>query len=120
MTFIRTMLGDIKPEALGRCYAHEHVIIDRSYTTQLFPDILLPSTENAIAELREFKKAGGGAMVDCMPCDAGRNVVKLAEISRASGVHLVAATGLHPTRLYPQGPWRLSSSLERPAQPLRS
>ena len=113
MSFIRTVLGDIQPAELGRCYAHEHVIIDRSYTTQLFPDILLPSAENAIAELREFKKAGGGAMVDCMPCDAGRNVLKLAEISRASGVHLVALTGLHRTRFYPEGHWRFSSGVER-------
>ena len=37
MTFIRTVLGDVAPAELGRCYAHEHVIIDRSYTTQLFP-----------------------------------------------------------------------------------
>jgi phosphotriesterase-related protein len=116
MSFIRTVLGDIKPEALGRCYAHEHVIIDRSYTTQLFPDILLPSTENAIRELSDFKKAGGGAMVDCMPCDAGRNVLKLAEISRASGVHLVAPTGLHRTRFYPEGHWRFSSGVERLAE----
>ena len=33
MSFIRTVLGDIAPDALGRCYAHEHLIIDRSYTT---------------------------------------------------------------------------------------
>src|SRR5437763_15241289 len=82
MTFIRTVIGDIAPEALGRCYAHEHVIIDPSYTTQLFPEILLPSVENAVCELSHFKAAGGGAMVDCMPCDAGRNVEKLAEVSR--------------------------------------
>jgi predicted metal-dependent phosphotriesterase family hydrolase len=46
MSFIRTVLGDVAPGSLGRCYAHEHVIIDRSYTTQLFPEIHLPSVEN--------------------------------------------------------------------------
>ena len=112
MSFIRTVLGDVGPAELGRCYAHEHLIIDPSYTTQLFPDILLPSVEKAVAELVDFKKAGGGAMVDCMPCDAGRNVLKLAEISRATGVHLVAPTGLHRTRFYPEGHWRFRSSIE--------
>ena len=98
MSFIRTVMGDITPETLGKCYAHEHVIIDPSYTTQLFPEILLPSADNAVRELADFKAAGGGAMIDCMPCDAGRNVEKLAEVSRRSGVHLVAPTGLHRVR----------------------
>jgi phosphotriesterase-related protein len=113
MSFIRTVLGDIAPERLGRCYAHEHVIIDPSYTTQLFPEILLPSADKAVQELGDFKAAGGGAMVDCMPCDAGRNVEKLAEISRRSGVHLIAPTGLHRTRFYPEGHWRFSRGGER-------
>jgi len=113
MSFIRTVLGDISPDSLGRCYAHEHLIIDRSYTTQLFPDIHLPSVENAVRELADFKAAGGGAMVDCMPCDAGRNVEKLAEISRQSGVHLIAPTGLHRVRFYPEGHWRFTSGPAR-------
>ncbi len=112
MSFVRTVLGDIRPADLGRCYAHEHLIIDRSYTTQFFPDIHLPSVENAVLELEAFRKAGGGAMVDCMPCDAGRNVVKLAEISRRSGVHVVAPTGLHRTVFYPQGHWRFRATVE--------
>ncbi|MBI3857957.1 MAG: aryldialkylphosphatase [Planctomycetes bacterium] len=113
MSFIRTLLGDLAPARLGACYAHEHLIIDRSYTTQLFPDIHLPSVENAVRELLDFKAAGGGAMVDCMPCDAGRNVAKLAEISRQSGVHLVAPTGLHRVRFYPEGHWRFMLDVER-------
>jgi phosphotriesterase-related protein len=112
MTLIRTVLGDIAPEQLGRCYAHEHVIIDRSYTTQLFPDIHLPSVENAVRELSDFKAAGGGAMVDCMPCDAGRNVEKLAAVSKQSGVHLIAPTGLHRTKFYPEGHWRATLTEE--------
>ena len=63
-------------------------------------------------ELSDFKRAGGGAMIDCMPCDAGRNVMKLAEISRRSGVHLVAPTGLHRNRFYPEGHWRFTSTVE--------
>ena len=116
MSFIRTVLGDVAPETLGRCYAHEHVIIDPSYTTQLFPEILLPSAENAVRELGDFKAAGGGAMIDCMPCDAGRNVEKLAEVSRRSGVHLVAPTGLHRVKFYPEGHWRFTRGWERLAE----
>ena len=106
MSFIRTVLGDISPNALGSCYAHEHIVIDRSYATQLAPDIFLPSVENGVRELSDFKASGGGAMVDCMPCDAGRNVEKLAAVSKGSGVHVIAPTGLHRTRFYPEGHWR--------------
>jgi phosphotriesterase-related protein len=116
MSFVRSVLGDLPPARLGRTYAHEHLIIDPSYTTRLFPDILLPSVENAVAELADFRKAGGGAMVDCMPCDAGRNVLKLAEISRRSGVHVIAPTGLHRNRFYPEGHWRFRSTAERLAE----
>ena len=38
----------------------------------------LESVENGIQELSDFHAIGGRAMVDSMPCDAGRNVLKLA------------------------------------------
>lgn len=106
MSFVRSVLGDIAPDLLGRTYAHEHIVIDPGYVVQLFPDLLLPSVENGVKELQDLKAAGVGAVVETMPCDAGRNVLKLAEISRRSGVHLIAPTGLHLPRFYPQGHWR--------------
>lgn len=105
MTFIRTVLGDITPAQLGVCYAHEHVIIDRSFTTFVTPDFLLDDVARAVAELRQFQANGGRAMIDSMPCDCGRNVFKLAEVSRQSGVHLVCPTGLHLARYYPPKHW---------------
>ena len=116
MSFVRTVLGDIAPAALGRTYAHEHLIIDPSYVVQLFPDLLLPSVENGARELEDVRKAGGGAMVETMPCDAGRNVRKLAEISRRSGVHVIAPTGLHLPKFYPQGHWRFRATAEELAE----
>lgn len=105
MTFVRTVLGDLPPSQLGRCYAHEHVIIDPSFTTHVSPDFLLADVDCAVAELTAFRAAGGGAMIDSMPCDSGRNILKLAEISRRSGVHLVCPTGLHLAKYYPPGHW---------------
>jgi 5-phospho-D-xylono-1,4-lactonase len=43
--------------------------------------------------------------VDAMPADCGRNATKLAEISRASGIHVVAPTGLHHERYYHDRHW---------------
>jgi phosphotriesterase-related protein len=106
MSFVRTVLGDIAPSALGRTYAHEHLVIDDGYVVQLFPDLHLPSAAKAAAELASIRAAGGGAVVETMPCDCGRDVLKLAEASRASGVHLIAPTGLHLPKFYPRGHWR--------------
>ena len=48
MSFVRTVLGDIAPEDLGVCYAHEHIIIDPSFTTVMEPGFL-PVTLNPAA-----------------------------------------------------------------------
>src|SRR2546430_257770 len=105
MSFIRTVLGDIPPDLLGVCYAHEHIIIDSSFTTYLYADFLLDSVDLACEELTRFYDAGGRAMVDSMPCGGGRNVVKLASVSHRTGVHILCPTGLHQAKYYPPGHW---------------
>jgi phosphotriesterase-related protein len=101
MSFVRTVLGDIPPQRLGVCYAHEHIIIDESHATRVEPEFLLDSVEQACAELAEFRASGGDAMIDAMPGGAGRNVEKLAEVSRRTGVHIVCPTGVHLRKYYP-------------------
>lgn len=105
MTFIRTITGDIAPPELGVTYAHEHLIIDRSYATEHFPHLLLDSVSDAVAELKDFYSLGGRTMIDAMPCSGGRNVEKLAAISAQTQVKIVDATGLHLQKYYPHGHW---------------
>lgn len=105
MSFIRTVWGDIPPHELGVCYSHEHLIIDAGYATDKEPGFLLSDVEKAVEELQAFYAAGGRAMVDSMPCDSGRNVLKLADLSRRTGVHIVAPTGLHLAKYYDSGHW---------------
>jgi len=116
MAMVRTVLGDIDAADLGVCYAHEHLIIDASFTTVLFPDFLLDSVEAGVAELKDFFAAGGRAMVDSMPADSGRNVRKLAEISRRTGVHIICPTGLHLVKYYPPGHWGPRCTAEQLAE----
>ena len=115
VSFIRTVLGDIAPEQLGVCYAHEHIIIDPSYMTEKFPDFRLDSVDLAVDELSRFKADGGRAMVDSMPT-GGRNAAKLAEVSHRSGVHIVCPTGLHLQKYYPDGHWGGRLSVEELAE----
>lgn len=103
--FVRTVLGDVPAAELGVCYAHEHLIIDPSFTTYVTPEFELSDVERGVRELRTFRADGGRALVDSMPCDCGRNVVKLAALSRGADVHIVAPTGLHLASYYPPGHW---------------
>ena len=105
MSFIRTIRGDIAPNELGVCYAHEHVVIDDSWATRQFPQYRLNDVGRIVEELKAFHAVGGRAMVDAMPIDAGRNLILLAEVSRVSGVHIVAPTGLHLAMYYPPDHW---------------
>lgn len=103
--FVRTVLGDIAPGELGVAYAHEHLIIDPSFTTHDTPGFELSDVEKGVEELRRFRAAGGRALVDSMPCDCGRNVLKLAALARGAGVHVLAPTGLHLAKYYDPGHW---------------
>jgi predicted metal-dependent phosphotriesterase family hydrolase len=105
MSFVRTVLGDIDPADLGVTYAHEHLVIDGGRPVQLFADFRLDSVEDAVAELAPARALGLRAVVDAMPADCGRNATKLAAFSRASGIHVVAPTGLHHERYYHDRHW---------------
>ena len=105
MTFIRTVLGDVDPADLGVTYAHEHLVIDGGRPVELYPDFLLADVDKAVEELGAARALGLHATVDAMPCDAGRNVRKLAEISRQTGIHVVAPTGLHLAKYYGDRHW---------------
>jgi len=105
MSFVRTVLGDIDPGALGVTYSHEHVIIDGGRPVQMEPDFDLGEVAAMAHEVTEAAALGLGALVDAMPCDAGRNAEKLAELSRSTGVHIIAPTGLHHDRYYGPTHW---------------
>jgi 5-phospho-D-xylono-1,4-lactonase len=105
MPFLRTVLGDIGAAQAGICYAHEHLIIDPSFTTHMYPEFLLDSVERASVDVADFYAAGGRTLVDSMPCGGGRNALKLAEISRRTRANIVCPTGLHLTKYYAPGHW---------------
>lgn len=105
MTFVRTVLGDIDPADLGVTYAHEHLVIDGGRPVLLEPDFDLGDVESMVTEVGAAVGLGLGAVVDAMPCDAGRNASKLAAISRRAGLHVIAPTGLHHDRYYGPAHW---------------
>lgn len=99
-SIVRTVLGDIASDQLGVTYMHEHLIIDSPIVSRDFPLIHLPSESEAIEEVGSCKSIGVQTMVDCMPTGSGRSAIKLAAISKATGMNIVATTGLHTERYY--------------------
>jgi len=112
MSFVRTVLGDIQPHEMGLTYSHEHIVIEESFPTTANPDFILNNTELISAELREFYQQGGRTVVDTMPANCGRNVIKLATVSRNSNVNIIAPTGIHLEIYYPPNHWRYHLSAD--------
>lgn len=112
MSFVRTVLGDIDPDNMGFTSSHDHVVIEESFPTLSNPDFILNDVTRITTELNEFYQLGGRTLVDTMPANCGRNVLKLAEVSRRSNVNLIAPTGIHHEMYYPPNHWRYHLSVE--------
>ena len=110
MTFARTVLGDIEPAEMGVTYAHEHLIIDGGRPVEMSPDFLLADVDRLATELADAAAVGLQTAIDAMPADCGRNPAKLAELSRRTGINVVAATGLHHEKFYGPSHWSLRAS----------
>ncbi|MGI9665741.1 MAG: phosphotriesterase family protein [Acidimicrobiia bacterium] len=102
---VRTVRGDVPAEALGRTLVHEHLILDSALIRETMPHIHLHSVDDAVTEVSSCHEVGIGAMVDAMPAAGGRDPIKLAAISEATGVHIIATTGLHTPKYYGDHPW---------------
>jgi 5-phospho-D-xylono-1,4-lactonase len=96
---VTTVLGSVEPGELGIVDAHNHVWIEPVPGAPT-PGPILADRALILAQLRAFREAGGGAIADCQPGGCGRNGNVLADLSRASGVALVACTGFHRSRYY--------------------
>ncbi|WP_328744833.1 phosphotriesterase [Streptomyces sp. NBC_00285] len=91
MSAIRTVTGDIPAERFGVCDAHDHLF----FGSPRLPGQELRSVPAARAELVAFAALGGKSVVQWTPYGLGRRAAELPPLSRETGVHVVAATGLH-------------------------
>lgn len=94
MTAILTVLGPVNPMEVGLTASHEHIFA-RSTSDRSDSDTRLDEMETAVEELLAYQQAGGDALVDVTTIDMGRDPNRLAELSAATGVKIVAATGFY-------------------------
>jgi len=110
--FIRTVLGDIPPRDLGITHAHEHTFILPGPSAEVNASLLLDDPAKAEAELTAFRAAGGRALVDAQPIGPERAPRRQRNLSRRTGVHVIATTGLHRACFYPENHFRFTDSAE--------
>jgi phosphotriesterase-related protein len=109
---VRTVLGDVEPLSLGVCDAHEHLLL----VSPLLPGDELDDADVAVAQGQSLFAAGARAVVEWTPIGLGRDVRGLERVSRESGLHLVASTGLHRDVHYPQEHWARNEPVEALAE----
>lgn len=132
MPKIMTVLGPIDASELGKTITHEHLFIDLScYLRPPKPgedpgwfhdpvrmenlhlmhrdpygnrdNCILDDIDLAVREVGIFKALGGRTIVDVTLVDIGRDVVKLAEVSRRTGLNILAGCGHYIRSSYPPG-----------------
>lgn len=96
MSTIETALGPIDAARLGTVLSHEHVLVSMGEDNHHYPwrydwDA---TRANAIRELTEAKQGGIDTLIDLTTPDLGRDVEFVRDVSRASGMNVVVATGI--------------------------
>lgn len=98
---VGTVLGPVPADALGVVAVHE-ALLSVVPGAQFAYDIDLDRAE-VFATLRDrladFRTSGGGTLVDSTGMFHGRDLPLYEALSRATGVHIVATTGMGPESL---------------------
>ncbi|MES2293856.1 MAG: twin-arginine translocation signal domain-containing protein [Pseudomonadota bacterium] len=89
----QTVLGPLDPAKLGTTLPHEH-IADGPYFLNKWPTGgRAEFTAAAALQLKQVRAAGIDTIIDLTPYDVGRDIRFLQEVSRKSGLHMIACTG---------------------------
>lgn len=96
MATVETVLGPVDANQLGWTLSHEHVLVGMGEDNHHYPWMFNweASRANAIAELSEAKAGGIDTIIDLTTPDLGRDVDFVRDVSRASGMQVVMATGI--------------------------
>ncbi len=128
--YVRTVLGNIPPEALGITLGHEHLLIDlrglweepptnRAYLVNQEPtlvnrgalmrnpydskvNLLLDDLDLSMRELQYYQAAGGQSLIDMTTVGIHPDPQALQTLSQGTGVHVVAGCGYYRQPLLPE------------------
>ncbi len=99
---VQTVLGPVAPGDLGFTLPHEHTKCSLWWIENRWDYWELIGDEPRInEELGAYKALGGGTLVDVTPIGIGRDLTRLARLSQATGLHIVAGAGWYRQAYYP-------------------
>jgi phosphotriesterase-related protein len=93
---VQTVQGPIEASKLGFTLPHEHICVSSPGFWQEWPEFFGGRAKFAakvVDKLKAARDEGVDTVVDVTPVDVGRDIRLLEEVSRKSGVHIVACTG---------------------------
>ena len=119
---VLTVNGPANPDSLGATMAHEHIFINRNHPNRPVPttatrvrfylkpltmdmlgavtmgypnrdNLILGDETTALQELADYRKRGGGTLVDVTSIGLGRDPAALRRVSKATGIQVVMGTG---------------------------
>ena len=131
MKTIETVLGPVSCQQLGTIAPHEHFFIDTTFEAitpateeerQLFDspvsidnidvlrrnpflvrdNMVLDDLDTAVYEVNLFHKAGGDTIVDLTNIGIQRDLTKIREVSKRTGVNIIAGCGLYTGLTVPE------------------
>ena len=100
--FIQTVRGPIRPEDLGVCLPHEHLLLNLEWIDARFSlDGILNDEELVLEELKAVPAAGGQSIIDPTGTGLRPDPEGVRRLSEAAGVHVVMGCGWYRQPYYP-------------------
>lgn len=109
---VMTVLGPLEKNKLGHCQCHEHLFIKEGKSKEINPALCLDDYEATLKELNNYKKSGGDSIVDAQPLGCGRMTENLIKSSKQSNLNIIASTGFHKLKFYPEQHWIFDIDLD--------
>ena len=95
---VQTVRGPIEVSKLGFTLSHEHICNCTPEFWEQWPKSFGGReglVARAVEQLEALKKSGVDTLIDLTPYDVGRDIRLIEEVSRKSGIQIVACTGQH-------------------------
>ena len=93
---VNTVRGPIDTSKLGFTLSHEHIIASSAGVWQAWPELFGGHERfitTAADQLKRARDEGVNTIIDCTTIDLGRDIRMMEEVSRRSGMQVIAATG---------------------------
>ena len=97
MAIVNSVLGPLDTSEMGFTLSHEHVGTNAAGLRHTYPEFIDRAgiIEQSVAALQEAHAEGVRTIIDVSTFDLGRDIGMIQEVSRVSGVQIIAATGNH-------------------------